>query len=69
MTSVSMQKSIHYVIPFVRLTVTCNLQQKAGAGMVTAAATYGDLAADRVATVKWESEGVQLQVVVFGLAV
>ena len=50
-------------------TVTCNLQQKAGAGMVTAAATYGDLATDRVATVKWESEGVQLQVVVFGMAV
>ena len=52
-----------------KFVVTVNLQQKTGAGMVTAAATYGDPSLDRNATVKYETEHVQLQVVVYGMAV
>ena len=49
--------------------VNAHLQQRAGAAFVTATATYGDKQVDGVASVKWESDAVQIEVVVYGLAV
>uniref|UniRef100_A0A7S2IXU3 Dynein light chain n=1 Tax=Haptolina brevifila TaxID=156173 RepID=A0A7S2IXU3_9EUKA len=52
-----------------KYVVNAHLQQKVGAGLVTACATYGEKATDGIACVKWESEAIQIMVVVYGIAV
>ncbi len=45
------------------------MQQKVGAALVTACATYGDKATDLFTSVKWESEAVQVLCAVYGIAI
>jgi len=52
-----------------KFVVNAFMQQKVGAGLVTACATYGDKATDGIASIKWESEQLQVMVVVYGIAV
>ena len=49
--------------------VTCQMQQKTGSALITACAQYWDKATDGFASMKWESEAVQVLVTVYGVAV
>ena len=50
-------------------TVTCQMQQRTGAAMITACAGYWDKNTDGYCATKWESDQVQALVTVFGVAV
>ena len=45
------------------------MQQRTGYAMITACAMYCDKTTDGYAATKWESDGVQVLVTVFGIAV
>ena len=45
------------------------MQQKTGSALITACAQYWDKATDGFASMKWESEAVQVLVTVYGVAV
>ena len=49
--------------------VNCFMQQRTGPAMITACAMYCDKTTDGYAATKWESDGVQVLVTVFGIAV
>jgi dynein light chain Tctex-type 1 len=52
-----------------KYTVTCIIQQRTGAGCVTAAACYWDTMKDNLTHVKWENEQVTVIVTVFAMAI
>jgi len=49
--------------------VTAHMQQRVGAAVVTACATYGDKALDLFTSVKYETEAIQVLVAVYGIAI
>jgi len=52
-----------------KYVVNAFLQQNVGAGLLTACATYGEKAMDGIASVKWQSDQLQVQVVIYGMAI
>jgi len=52
-----------------KYVVTAHMQQKVGAALVTACATYGDKSTDAFTSVKFETEAVQVLVAVYGIAI
>jgi len=49
-----------------KYVVTCLVQQKNGAGLVSAASTYWDVARDDLCKFSWENNTMQVIVTVFG---
>ena len=45
------------------------MQQRTGSAMITACAAYWDKTTDGYAVTKWESEGIQVLVTVFDIAI
>jgi len=52
-----------------KFVVTAHMQQKVGAAMVTASAMFGDKQVDAFTSVKYETDSVQVLVVVYGIAI
>ena len=71
----SERESAHYprlTAPLCALSscaVTAHMQQRVGAAVVTACATYGDKALDLFTSVKYETEAIQVLVAVYGIAI
>ena len=49
--------------------VNCQMQQRTGSAMITACACYWDKTTDGYAVTKWENEGIQALVTVYGIAI